>query len=190
MNIGKGMDILGNYVDDEGHSYDKNGTSIHTKDYFLRGKQITYDKQRENEYVRVLAARIVEEYHKYNRVFASHLVAFTAFKMLERKNPKLDLYNVLRLPDEDLVLDYLEFKANFKKLRDRLFKLNKKGKVDLSNHMRKKAEQAILEGLNNVGLYHDQRPLVRKKDKIIINDTNTLYYYHNRMNGYGLEKYI
>ena len=190
VNIGRGMDILGNYVDDEGNSYDKNGTLIHTKDYFLRDKEITYDRQRENEYVRVLSTRIVEEYHKYNRVFASHLVAFTAFKMLERKHPKLDLYNVLRLPDEDLVLDYREFKANFKKLRERLFKLNEKGKVQLANHMRKKAEQSILEGLNNVGLYHDQRPLVRKKDKIIVNDTNTLHYYHNRMNGYGLEKYI
>ncbi|MEM6735677.1 MAG: 1-acyl-sn-glycerol-3-phosphate acyltransferase [Bacteroidota bacterium] len=190
VSIGKGMDILGNYVDDEGHSYDKNGIRIHTKDYFLSGKEITYIKQRENEYVRVLASRIVEEYHRYNRVFASHLVAFTAFKMLERKNSKLDLYHILRLPDEDLILDYREFKANFRKLRDRLMTLNKKGLVDLSNHMRKKAEQSILEGLNNVGLYHDQRPLVRKKDKIIVNDTKTLYYYHNRMNGYGLEKFI
>lgn len=69
-------------------------------------------------------------------------------------------------------------------------KLNEKGKVDLSDHMRKKSEQSILEGLKNIGLYHDQRPLVRKKDKIIVNDTNTLHYYHNRMNGYGLEKFI
>ena len=190
VNIGKGLDILGNSVDDEGNSYSKHGTRIDTRDYFLRRKVITHDKQRESEYVRVLADRVVKEYHIYNRVFASHLVAFTAFKMLERKNQKLDLYNILRLPDEDLVLDYKEFKRSFKKLRERLVKLNKKGKVELSNHMRKKAEQSILEGLNNVGLYHDQRPLVRKKDKIIINDTNTLYYYHNRMNGYGLENYI
>ena len=190
VNIGRGMDILGNYVDNEGNSIDRKGKVIETKDYFLRSKEITYDRQRENEYVRVLADRIVEEYHKYNRVFASHLVAYIAFKMLESKHPKLDLYNILRLPDEDLILDYREFKANFKKLREKLVKLNKKGKVDLANHMRKKAEQSILEGLNNVGLYHDQRPLVRKKDKIVINDTNTLYYYHNRMNGYGLEKYI
>ena len=69
-------------------------------------------------------------------------------------------------------------------------KLKQKGMVDMSNHMGKKAEMAIKDGLDNVGLYHDQRPLVRKGDKIIINDTNTLFYYHNRMNGYGLEKHI
>lgn len=190
VNIGRGMDILGNYVDDEGHSFDKNGNPIHTKDYFLRDKKITFDAQRENEYVRVLSNRIVEEFHKYNRVFASHLVAFTAFKMLERKNPKLDLYNILRLPDEDLILDYDEFKKNFKTLRGRIQKLYKKGQIDMSNHIRKKAEHAISDGLANVGLYHDQRPLVRKGDKIVINDTNTLFYYHNRMNGYGLDKFI
>ncbi|MEQ9405722.1 MAG: 1-acyl-sn-glycerol-3-phosphate acyltransferase [Cyclobacteriaceae bacterium] len=190
VSIGKGMDILGNYVDDEGRSHDRNGNHISVKDYFLSGKQITIDKQRENEYVRVLSQRIIEEYHKYNRVFASHLVAFTAFKMLERKHPKLDLYHVLRLPDEDLILDYEEFKANYINLRGQLEKLHKKGLVNMANHMKERASVSILHGLKNLGLYHDKRPLRLKKDQIIIQDTNTLYYYHNRMNGYGLEKHI
>ncbi|MBC6399648.1 MAG: 1-acyl-sn-glycerol-3-phosphate acyltransferase [Ekhidna sp.] len=190
VNIGRGMDILGNYVDDEGISNDKKGNIIDPRHYFMRGNEITFDKQRENEYVRVLGKRIIEEYHKYNRVFASHLTAFIAFKMLERKNPKLDLYDILRLPEDDLTLDYKEFKANFKKLRGKLEKLYKKGKVDMAAHMQQKAEQSIQVGLKNLGLYHDKQPLVRKGKKIIINDTNTLYYYHNRMNGYSLEKYI
>ncbi|MEP1095139.1 MAG: 1-acyl-sn-glycerol-3-phosphate acyltransferase [Cyclobacteriaceae bacterium] len=190
VSIGKGMDILGNYVDDEGNSFDKNGNAIDSQDYFLRGQEITVDKQRENEYVRVLSQRIVEEYHKYNRVFASHLVAFTAFKMLERMHPKLDLYNVLRLPDEDLILDYQEFEDRYEFLRGKLEKLHDQGKVNMARHMKEKSEKSILHGLKNVGLYHDQRPLILKGDKIIINDTNTLYYYHNRMNGYGLEKFI
>jgi glycerol-3-phosphate O-acyltransferase len=190
VNVGRGIDILGNHVDDSGNSFDKNGNPINVRDYFLRDKKITFDAQREKEYVRVLSKRIVEEYHKYNRVFASHLVAFTAFKMLERRNPKLDLYHVLRLPDEDLILDYEEFKECFKKLRNKLDKIHKKGEVDMADHMKHRATDAIAHGLQNVGLYHDQRPLVKKGDKIIVQDTNTLYYYHNRMNGYGLEKYI
>lgn len=190
VSLGRGMDILGNYVDDEGNSYDKNKNPLDPKDYFLRGKEITVDKQRENEYVRVLSRRIVEEYHKYNRVFASHLVAFTAFKMLERKNPKLDLYHVLRLPEEDLILDFEEFKENYKTLRGKLEELKDKGDVNMADHMRSKATASITHGLKNLGLYHDQRPLVWKEDKIIIQDTNTLHYYHNRMNGYGLEEFI
>ncbi len=190
VSIGRGMDILGNYVDKEGHSIDSNGQMIHTRDYFISQGQITVDPQREQEYVRILAKRIVEEFHKYNRVFASHLAAYTAFKMMERKNPKLDLYNLLRLPDEDLVLDYTEFKKAWKKLRKRVFKLEKKGKVSVGGHMRWKADEAIKLGLENVGMYHAKRPLIKKDDKVIIQNMNTLYYYHNRMEGYGLEKHI
>ena len=148
------------------------------------------DAQREIEYTRFLADRIVEEYYIYNRVFASHLVAFTAFKMLERKYAELDLYDVLRLNDEDLILDYDEFKINFMKLRERLDVIHKEGKVDMAKHMKNKTHNAIEHGLKNVGLYHDKRPIVRKKDKLIINNTNILYYYHNRMKGYGLDEYI
>jgi len=118
VTIGKGMDILGNYVTDEGVSLDANGNAIDSRDYFVSAGKITFDKQREQEYVRILAKRIVEEFHKHNRVFASHLVAFVAFKILQRKNPKLDLYSLLRLHDEDLEIDYLEFKKDYKKLTE------------------------------------------------------------------------
>lgn len=190
VSIGRGMDILGNYVDNEGNSLDTNNQFIHPKDYFISNGKVTVDHQREHEYVRILAKRIVEEYHKYNRVFASHLVAYTAFKMMERKNPKLDLYNLLRLPEEDTVIDYEEFKKAFKKLRKRVIKLHKKGKVGIAEHMLDKADRAIALGLDNVGMYHAQRPLIKRRDKIIIQDMNTLYYYHNRTEGYGLEKHI
>jgi len=190
VSIGRGLDILGNYVDMEGHSLDANGQHIHTKDYFVSDGKITIDPQREQEYVRILAKRIVDEYHKYNRVFSSHLVAYTAFKMMERKNPKLDLYNLLRLPDEDTVLDYEEFKKAWKKLRRKIYKLEKKGKVSVADHLKAKADIAIKEGLENVGMYHAERPLIRKGNQVLIQNMNTLYYYHNRMEGYGLEKHI
>lgn len=190
VSVGKGMDILGNYVDDEGNSYDKNGNPINPRDYFVSDGKVTVDKQREQTYVRILAKRIVEEYHIYNRVFASHLVAYTSFKMLERQNPKLDLYHVLRLPDEDLELDYEAFKANFKQLRKQIIKLERKGKVGTTDHLKHKADEAIKEGLKNVGMYHARRPVIHRKDKIVVQDPNTLYYYHNRLDGYGLEKHI
>ncbi|MEQ8550744.1 MAG: 1-acyl-sn-glycerol-3-phosphate acyltransferase [Cyclobacteriaceae bacterium] len=192
VSIGKGMDILGNYVNDEGVSLDANGNQIDPRDYFVSNGKINYDKQREQEYVRILAKRIVEEFHKYNRVFSSHLVAFTAFKMLQRKNPKLDLYSLLRLHDDDLEIDYWEFKKAYKKLRKRLMKLHSKQKVEIAGHMHYKADESIELGINNVGMYHAQRPLIKSKDgnKIIVQDMNTLYYYHNRMDGYELEKHL
>lgn len=190
VSIGKGMDVLGNYVDMDGNSLDMKGNPVETRDYFISDGEITVNNQRENEYVRLLSRRIVEEYHIHNRVFASHLVAYTAFKMLQRRNPTLDLYALLRLGEEDLELDYEEFKEAYKVLRDRIMEIHEKGKVGIANHMKKRATISIEHGLANVGLYHAQRPLIHKGDKIIIQDPNTLYYYHNRMEGYGLESYI
>src|SRR5690606_39818017 len=56
-------------------------------------------------------------YHKINRIFSSHLVAFIAFEMLKKKHPKLDLYNLLRLPEEDLSIDYQEFRTRSEERR-------------------------------------------------------------------------
>ncbi len=190
VSIGRGMDILGNYVDDEGHSYDQNGNPISPRDYFVSNGKITIDNQREHTYVRILSKRIIEEFHKYNRVFASHLVAYTAFKMIERQNPKLDLYSILRLPEEDLVLDYAQFKSSFKKLRKQIMEMYERNDVGVADHLNDKAETAIEFGLKNVGMYHAKQPLSKKDNGIVIQDANTLYYYHNRLEGYGLEKYI
>jgi len=190
VSIGRGMDILGNYVDDEGNSFDKNGNPINTRDYFLSNGEVTVDTQRENTYVRILAQRIIEEFHKYNQVFASHLVAYTAFKMLERRNPKLDLYTILRLPDEDLVIAYEDFKARFEKLRQQILVLSKEGKTGVAEHLTGNIDDAIRLGLENVGMYHAERPLVKKGNHIIIQNPSTLFYYHNRLEGFGLEKYV
>ena len=67
VSIGKGMDVLGNYVDDDGKSYDKHGRYIDTKEYFTEdGKVVSHDQQREDEYTRMLSEKIVEEYHTIN----------------------------------------------------------------------------------------------------------------------------
>ncbi len=190
VSIGRGMDILGNYVDHQGNSFDKNDNPINTRDYFVSDGKVTVDYQREQTYVRILARRIVEEFHKYNQVFASHLVAYTAFKILERSNPKLDLYSILRLPAEDRIIDYEEFKARFEELRNRVMILHSEGKTGVAPHLTEDSEKAIRLGLDSVGMYHAERPVVRKGDKIIIQNTSTLFYYHNRLEGFGLEKYI
>ena len=191
VSIGRGLDVMGNYVDDEGNSLDASGRVINAREYFMTEQKVTVDKQRENEYTRMLASRIVSEYHKINRVFASHLVAFVAFEMWLRKHPRLDLFGFLRLPEEDLEIPYEEFKETFKKVRKELYRLKEDGKVRHATHLKGDIDIAIRRGLENVGIFHLHRPLLRnKKGNIITQDLNVLYYYHNRLLGYDLEKFI
>jgi glycerol-3-phosphate O-acyltransferase len=191
VSIGKGLDVMGNYVDDEGHSLDSNGRQIHTRDYFVTNNELVIDKQREDQYTRMLSHRIVTEYHRINRVFASHLVAFVAFEMWQRRHPKLDLFELLRLPEEDLALPYEEFKNACKTIRKHIYQLKEEGKVNHATHLKGKIDLVIRHGLENVGIFHLNRPLLfNKEGNIITKDLNTLYYYHNRLTGYDLEKFI
>ncbi len=191
VSIGRGLDVLGNYVDDEGNSLDPHGRVINTRDYFVTNDEIVIDKQREDQYTRMLSQRIVSEYHRINRVFASHLVAFVAFEMWMRKHPKLDLFELLRLPEEDLSLPYEEFRATCKKVRKQIYQLKDEGKVYRATHLKGKIDLVIRHGLENVGIFHLNRPLLFNKDgNIVTRDLNTLYYYHNRLVGYDLEKFI
>jgi glycerol-3-phosphate O-acyltransferase len=191
VSIGRGLDIMGNFVDDEGHSLDSQNRRIHTRDYFLSNGQITIDKQREDEYTRMLSQRIVSEYHRINRVFASHLVAFVAFELWQKKHPQLDLFGLLRLPEEDLSLEYAEFRKTCKRVRKQIYHLKKEGKANHATHLKGKIDLVIRHGLESVGTFHLKRPLLmNKQGNIITKDLNTLYYYHNRLVGYDLEKFI
>lgn len=191
VSIGPGLDVLGNYVDNEGNSLDAQGRIIDTRDYFVSNGKVSIDLQREDEYTRMLGNKIVKEYHRINRVFASHLVAFVAFEMWQKKYPKLDLFSLLRLPEEEMELEYEEFKATFKRVRKEIYKLKENSEVNYATHFKGKADQVIKHGLDNVGTFHLKRPLLKnKKGNIITHDLTVLYYYHNRLTGYDLEKFI
>jgi len=191
VSIGRSMDVLGNYVDEEGNSLDVHNRIINTRDYFMSGGQITVDNQRENEYTRMLSHRIVSEYHRINRMFASHLVAFVAFELWQKKHPKLDLFGLLRLPEEELVLDYVEFRKTCKRIRKKIYELKSIDKANHATHLKGQIDLVIKHGLENVGIFHLKRPLLKNKEgNIITQDLNLLYYYHNRLVGYDLEKSI
>lgn len=191
VSIGRGLDLFGNYVDNDGMSLDAHGNRISTRDYFLFKGQITTDIQREEEYTRMLSEVIVREYHRINRVQSSHLVAFTAFQLIRRKHKNLDLYSVLRLPLDEIEIEYASFQKAFSKVRDGVIELFNEGKVDMATHMTNDIDEVIDLGITNVGMFHTRRPLLKNKQgNIITNDIHNLYYYHNRMDGYDLEKYF
>ena len=191
VSIGRCMDVLGNYVDDEGNTLDAHGRIINTEDYFISNGHVTIDSQRENEYTRMLSQRIVAEYHRINRIFSSHLVAFVAFEMWQKQHPMLDLFGLLRLPEEELILDYAEFRKTCKRVRKRIYQLKKLEQANHATHLKGKIDLVIQHGLENVGIFHLKRPLLKNKQgNIISQDLNLLYYYHNRLVGYDLEKCI
>lgn len=191
VSIGKPMDLFGNYVDNEGHSIGQNGRYIATKDYFIRDEKFVEDPQRDEEYTRNLSKRIVEEFHKNNEVLPSHLIAYVGFKLLRNKFPDLDLFNFLRLPEDELLLDYGEFSLEIEKIKSVIFEMEKEGNILISPGLEKNTNELIEQGLNNLGIFHTNLPLVRNEQGDIETESlSLLYFYHNRLRGYNFEEYV
>jgi glycerol-3-phosphate O-acyltransferase len=65
------------------------------------------------------------------------------------------------------------------------------GKLDIATHLTEDIDHVIALGIDNVGMYHSRRPLLKNRNgNIITQDLNNLYYYHNRMEGYNLGKHV
>ena len=190
VSIGKPMDLFGNYVNDEGQSIGQNGRHIATRDYFMYNGKFVDDQQRDEEYTRNLSKRIVEEFHKNNEVLPSHLIAYVGFNILRNKFSDLDLFNFLRLPEDELLIDFGEFTQKVEEIKTIIFELEKEGNILVSPGLYKSSAEIIEHGLNNLGIFHTNLPLIRNdQGDIETQSLSLLYFYHNRLRGYNFEEY-
>ena len=191
LSVGKPMDVLGNFVDDNGNSFDAHGSPIDIKDYFSTEGGINEDYQREAEYTKLLADKIVDRFHRENIVLSSHVVAFTAFNMLKRKYDNLDLYALLRLIPDDYEFPIEQFEAAITAVQTALFELEEKGRLKLSSAVRLSPNELIQDGVQNLGIYHVRKPLTfNSKGDVESDDFDVLFYYHNRLENFGLTKRV
>lgn len=191
ISIGQPMDVLGNPVDADGNSFDQYGNRIDIEAYFKTKGEIREDLQRESEYTKILADHIVERYHKDNIVLTSHLLAFAAFEMLKYQNPRLDLYGLLRLPTDDYVFAKEPLREVISQLREALLQMAQKGEIKLSEQIHWEVDKLIEDGMAHLGNYHLTEPLYQdKKGQILSDNFKLLYFYHNRLENYGLQRKI
>lgn len=192
ISFGEPMDVIGNIVDANGDSYNHLGHQIEVKNYFVTNGELTDDQQREDEYTRILGERIVEQYFRYNVVLSSHLSCFAAFEWLRKKYKHLDLYTLLRMPQEDIKIPTQELYDTIEKLKERLKEMNKNNEVLLSPEVRFTSEKLVEQGMKNINMFHANSPLDKSADGTYFytEDIKLLYYYRNRLEGYALEKFI
>lgn len=192
VSIGQAMDLLGNAVDEAGNSYNARGVYVDTYQQLLdTGATMAVGKLYEDDTI-MLGKAIVKAYYKANCVLASHLVAFVAFELFKKQHAALSFQALLQLPLEKLVIPYETLEHAFTQLRAVVLDLYKAGKLQVEPSLQTEIlDTLVQQGLNNLGLYHSKRPLLQNQvGDIITQDLGTLLYYHNRLQGYALEKYI
>lgn len=191
LSFGQPLDVMGNIVNEEGNSYDKYGNPIQVREYFESDGAVTENLQRENEYTRQLAGAIVQRYHEDNIVLSSHLVAFAAFNILKKDNAKLDLYGVMRLPTDEYIFPMETLRKTLQQLQQILLTMSDTGKIKLSDQIYGDTDDLIQHGIFRLGTFHLKKPLrFTKKGTVVSDSFHLLYYYHNRLENYGLDKKI
>lgn len=191
ISFGQPMDVIGNEVDDNGDSYNHLGQHINVKNYFMNNGELTDDHQREEEYTKMLGDKIVSQYFKYNVVLTSHLVCFCAFELIRKKYNYIDIFTLLRTPAEDIKIDAKQLTEAIERVKEQLKEMNKHNEVLISPEVRFTNDKVIEHGMSNINLYHANSPLAKAGDgNFYTEDLKLLYYYHNRLEGYKLERYV
>lgn len=192
LSFGEPMDVLGYPLDPNALSIDERGREVDIKEFFTLHGKIEANRQRESVYTRKLAEKVVNNYERYYVVLTSHLVAFTAFQLMRKIHPSMDLYALLRLPVDMLSIPYSLFKETYQKFLTILKRMEKEGKIRLQPELRtQEPDEIIRNGIKHLGTFHAVLPLkFGNKENILPKNPLLVYYYHNRLSGYQIEDLI
>ncbi len=185
------MDVLGNQVDENGVSYDQQQRPIHVRDFFRLGEVITADAQRESQYSKHLAERIVERLYADNVVLSSHFVAYLAFEILRNEHPNMDVFGIIQLPEEEYVFEWESLLLGCRELQQALIHMRNQEKIQLSDVILGEPTALLEDGIKNIGIFHAEKPLLKDKKGLIRSQSfKLLYFYHNRLEGYDLQEKV
>ncbi|MDR3606956.1 MAG: 1-acyl-sn-glycerol-3-phosphate acyltransferase [Oligoflexia bacterium] len=186
VRIGMPMDVFGNPVDENGASMGPNGTTIDPRKWLTTRGELRADAARDHEYTRELGERIAERFHRDNTVMTSHVVAFAFFELLRSRYPELDLYRFLRLSAEQRTLQLEGFLAYAQQVHAKLLQMEAQGELYLSQELHAADLRAwVDDGIKQLGVIHDAAVVKVAEDSVWTEDMNLLYYYRNRLTGYG-----
>ncbi|MEK6579311.1 MAG: 1-acyl-sn-glycerol-3-phosphate acyltransferase [Bdellovibrionota bacterium] len=185
--IGRPLDVFGNFVDDEGRSIGPNGTMIDPAKWCTTRGALRHEPQRDAEYTKLLGSRIASRYFRENTVLTSHLVAFSFFETLRKKYPDSDLYRFMRLSTAQRSMPLEEFLAEAEQFHKRVRELADQGQLFICEELKTTDTRAwVADGVRHLGLLHDAAVVKVEEGAIWTQDMTLLYYYRNRLSGYGL----
>jgi glycerol-3-phosphate O-acyltransferase len=192
LSFGEPMDVLGYKLDAQARSIDERNQEVDIREFFSLHGKIEANRQRESVYTRKLADKVVDNYHRYYVVLTSHLAAFTAFELLRKLHPTMDLYALLRLPVEMLSIPMPLFRNTFSLFLEELKKREKAGEIKLQQEFHTDDIDACIQhGIKYLGSFHAIWPLkLGQHDDVIAKNPMLVYYYHNRLSGFHLEDAI
>lgn len=185
VRFGQPMDVFGNPVDERGESIDPRGRRVDARSYISRDGVPHFDDQRDMEYTNELSSAIAASFLRENVLMSTNVVARALFTLLRRASPGVDLFRLMHTGGRSASFTMAELHTETEHLLQALSKLPVK--PQLTELLKRGDIQEIVnDALTHFGIYHTQAPAVRRGDRVFHEDRKLLYYYGNRLDGYGL----
>jgi glycerol-3-phosphate O-acyltransferase len=184
------VDPFGNRVTADGRSLDAKGRSVDPLTYVTRDGKPVVDAARDAQYTRELGEALTKIYARETVLLSTHIVAAAAFAKLREAHPHDDLFTLLRYRDE-VRIPRLELAHAVGDLRDRARDLEDRGLIVLGPGVRRRGAIELLdEAIRAWNGYHSVPVLTIEGDGYVVNDTNVLLYYQNRLAVSGLAYHV
>lgn len=178
------LDVVGNYVDDDGQSLDPRGRVVDSASYVCDEGEPVHDHQRDEEYTNELAAAIGREFLRDNVAMSTHVVGHALLEMVRRENPGVDLYRLLRTGGKSPSVPMAELARETERVIEALQRSPSGPR--LSDELGRGAQAVVEDALKAFGTYHARAAAIRRGDRVFHEDRNLLLYYGNRLKGYDL----
>lgn len=186
--IGRGLDPFGNDVNDDGESVDPCGRVIDPKAYVTSDGRVVDDPQRDAEFTREVGARLAETYARDNLVQSTHVTAHVVFSLLRKKNRKQNLVRLLRSGTDEEGFDLRDVYTHTEILLKKLRQYADAKQIRLGPVVQRgQADEVIADGLRHFSIYHSTAAVTREGVRVKANSPSLLFYYQNRLEGYGFE---
>ena len=188
--MGEPLDPFGNQVDAQGRSIDGRGRVVDIARYVTDGEGTpVHDPRRDRVYTHQAGAAVRRAFRKGNTLLSTHVLAFALFEVLRRRFPTNDLYRFLRDAGGGVGVPMNEVAEFVSRLLARGRALAASGALRLGTSVSgREAPEVIADALKHFGAFHSSPVAVRRGDRVFAEEMNLLYYYRNRLAGYGLEE--
>jgi glycerol-3-phosphate O-acyltransferase len=191
LTVGRGCDPFGNPVDDDGVSLDPRGRSIDIRRYVMKQGELVADAARDMEYTREVGERLITAFAKDNVVQSTHIVARALFVLLLQKNRSTDLVRLLRVGGTSDDVGLAELYREVDRLLTQLRAMALHGSLRLAPGVQTApSDDVVSDALRHFACFHSAPAATRRGDRIFATERNLLFYYQNRLEGYGLEQAV
>ncbi len=188
VRIGRALDPFGNHVDMHGESLDPHGRIIRPEHYVWNAQdKPVLDEARDRQYTRELGQAITKSLRENNTILPTHVVAFALMHELADQASEKDLYRLLRSERlaDGIPIDKLLKRVELVLLEVRSLSANQA--LHASQELLAGAKEVFERGAKALSLYHLPRAIERTTERVYIRDAPLVYFYHNRLSGYGID---